>query len=90
MYTLRLADLASAGCVTQGPERGVSVATELEIAEARKLLERSDDGPITSFVLCARACRLSAGGKHDPEAVANALFEALDAIGCEMTDEELV
>jgi len=40
-----------------------------KIAAAREDLEDRTDGPVTAFVLMARACDLSADGRHDPEAL---------------------
>jgi hypothetical protein len=51
------------------------------IASAQHELEHGSDGPITSFVLIARATRLAASGKFGASEVANALAQALEEYG---------
>ena len=53
--------------------------TPHKIAEVRDLLEDRTDGPVTQFVLIARACDLSASGDYDSDTIANALHEGLQA-----------
>ena len=53
-----------------------------KIAEVCENLEDRTDGPATEFVIIARACDLAASGSHDPETIANALFESLQGF-CE-------
>lgn len=50
------------------------------IRSAREEIAHGCDGPLTSFVLIARACDLIATGT-DPEIVANALHEELSERG---------
>lgn len=51
-----------------------------QIAAAYEDITDRTDGPLTGFVLMSRACDLVAKG-HNPEAVANALHEALTDLG---------
>ena len=59
-----------------------------KIAAAREDLEDRTDGPVTAFVLMARACDLSADGRHDPEALANALHDSLQYLSEPLTSLE--
>jgi hypothetical protein len=49
--------------------------------KARNWISYEHDGPVTDFVLCARACDLAAAGELDHEAIANALHDELAARG---------
>ncbi len=50
-------------------------------SKAQQELEHGCDGPVTDFVLIARACRLAAKGTFGPGEIANALDQALREFG---------
>jgi hypothetical protein len=54
-----------------------------DIAKFRAQIDHGCDGPITSFVLIARACFLANRAKNETEvtAIANALSDALSDYG---------
>jgi len=52
-----------------------------EIRAAREKIDHGCDGPITPFVLIARACDLASGSERERSAVANALHGALVSYG---------
>lgn len=54
------------------------MTTRNAIESVKRQLDHGCDGPITSFVLIARATALAASGKVPSETVANALYECLD------------
>jgi hypothetical protein len=55
--------------------------TDAEIAEAKRALNHSCDGPVTAFVLIARATRYAAEHPEKEFAAANALSELLEGYG---------
>jgi hypothetical protein len=55
--------------------------TDAEIAEAKRELNHSCDGPVTAFVLIARATRYAAAHPELEFAAANALSELLESYG---------
>ncbi len=52
-----------------------------DIAEAKRELDNSSDGPITAFVLISRATRYAAVHPEKESAAANALSELLEDYG---------
>lgn len=61
-----------------------------QIAAAYEDITHRTDGPLTGFVLMSRACDLVAKGRN-PEAVANALHEALhDLFGFDSAGTDVV
>lgn len=49
----------------------------MKTEEARKHIGHSTDGPVDSFVLISRACRLASHVPDAREHIANALYEEL-------------
>ncbi len=60
----------------------------MRIINARAELSHTTDGPITRFVLIARACELAAKGEVAHDVVANALYEELAERGLMAFDQE--
>lgn len=53
------------------------MVSQKQIEDAKSDIAHRCDGPVTDFVMVSRAVALAADGKHDREAVANALYELL-------------
>ena len=45
--------------------------------EIKNAISHICDGPVTDYVMIARAVRLAAEGKHDADTIAEALYELL-------------